>query len=95
MKRILGQATLALALVVAGWAFAHAQTQAPAFELQVNVSDEATTITCVKGCELAWVERGLNPNSRPTEMFSFVCNVRGVNGSAVPCSSGKVGGWLR
>src|SRR5262245_41684759 len=96
MRRVVLQAAIALALIGFGWAVVRAQTEAPAFELQVNVADGGTTITCVNGCVLAWVERGLNPNSSPMNTFTFACRMRGADGSAsVPCSSGRIGGWLR
>jgi len=50
----------------------------------------ATTITCVKGCTLAWVERGVNPNSQPLLTFSY----RRTGPTVERCSSGKVGGWI-
>jgi hypothetical protein len=55
----------------------------------VNAPKGSTTIECVRGCTLAWVQRGLNPNSTPTPKFSFACN----NGSGM-CSSARVGGWV-
>ena len=80
---------LAVALVAIGWMAARAQTSEPAFELIVNAPSGQTTIECVRGCALAWVERGLNPNSTPAPSFKFGCS--GTAG----CSSGKVGGWLK
>lgn len=97
MRRLLKRAALALVLVGAGWAFARAQTDTPSFELTVDVSVDGgasgATITCVNGCTLAWVERGVNPNSRPTSTFTFGCN--NASGTPAACASGRIGGWLR
>ena len=76
-----------VALVFLGWAVGRAQTSAPAFELLVEAPTGETTITCVKGCELVWVERGVNVKAKPTLTFSYQCNVG-------RCLSGRVGGWL-
>jgi hypothetical protein len=94
MRRLLRPA-IALALIGFGWVAARAQTTEPAFELQVDVTNDGTHITCVSGCALAWVERGLNPNSLPTSTFSFSCHRGDASSATVPCASGKVGGWLR
>jgi hypothetical protein len=89
MTRTLIQATVSLALIGAGWVAAKAQNQmaAPTFELQVDAPGGATTIRCARGCKLAWVERGVNPNSTPQSSFQFNC-------TADRCGSGLVGGWL-
>jgi hypothetical protein len=79
------------ALVAAGWTAAKAQTDEPAFELVVMAPAGETTIQCVRGCDLAWVERGVNPNSRPVPTFTFNCTGRPDN----RCVSGAVGGWLK
>jgi hypothetical protein len=90
VARILLQATLAFALLGTGWTIARAQTPEPNFELVVDAPAGPTTITCVRGCTLMWVERGINPNGRPVPTFDFSCT-----GVAVQrCSSGKVGGWI-
>ena len=78
------------ALVGMGWAAGRAQTSAPDFEIVVNAPSGETTIECVRGCKLAWVARGLNPNSSPMQTFSFKCS-----GTADGrCSSFNVGGWM-
>ena len=96
MRRLLMRAVVAVALVAAGWAIARAQTTDPAFEIQVDVtldgSGTGAKVSCVNGCSLAWVERGLNPNSRATSTFSFSC--KSASGTPAACSSGRVGGWL-
>ena len=90
MKRLILQAGIALALVGLGWAAARAQMRAPDFELVVNAPEGKTTIECVRGCTLMWVERGINENSRPQPSFWFSCT-----GNAVQrCSSARVGGWI-
>lgn len=85
---------LAAALVMAGWITGRAQTTAPDFvlvveTLQGNPTETTTTIKCVEGCGLTWIERGLNPNSSVMPQFSFRC--------APPetCTSSRVGGWIR
>lgn len=80
----------AIALVGAGWVAAKAQTPAPHFELVVDAPAGPTTIKCVRGCTLMWVERGINPNNTPQPTFDFACS-----GSTVQrCSSARVGGWI-
>lgn len=78
----------AAVLVFLGWAVGRAQTSAPAFEVVVDAPTGETKITCVKGCELAWVERGVNPNAKPGPTFTYSCS------GAPRCSSARVGGWL-
>ena len=77
-------------VAMAGWAVAKAQTADPVFELVVDPPGGPTTITCVKGCTVAWLEHGVNPNSRPIQTFSFECSGPNVE----RCSSRKVGGWI-
>jgi hypothetical protein len=81
----------ALLFLTIGWAAA-AITQAgqPDFELIVNAPAGQTTIECVRGCNLAWVERGVNPNAIPVPEFRFSCGGQ----FATACSSGRVGGWI-
>ena len=90
MARLLVKATIALALLTTGWALARAQTPEPNFELIVNAPVGSTTIKCVRGCTLMWVERGINPNVSPHASFEFSC----TGDAAQQCSSGKVGGWI-
>lgn len=77
----------ALALIGIGWSLGKAQTVQPDFELVISAPGGQTSIQCVRGCELMWVERGPNPNSRPTATFSFGCG-------AERCASGRIGGWI-
>ena len=74
-------------LTFIGWAIGRAETSAPAFELAVDAPGGKTVIECVRGCELSWVERGLNPNSTPVKSFEYAC-------TSGRCSSGRIGGWL-
>jgi hypothetical protein len=88
MARTKVQIGLAVILVVFGWAVGRAQTSTLAFEVVVDAPSGETKITCVRGCELAWVERGVNPNAKPGPTFTYSC-------SGTPrCSSARVGGWL-
>ena len=87
MARIIVQTALAVILIFVGWVVGRAQTSEPAFELVVNAPGGETTIECVKGCGLSWVERGVNANSTPMATFTYRC-------TAPRCSSGRVGGWL-
>ena len=87
MRRSLLNAVLALALIATGWIIAQAQTPNPDFEIVVDAPSGSTTVTCVRGCTLAWVERGVNPNARPTETFEYAC-------TGPRCSSARIGGWM-
>ena len=82
------QIVVVVIAVVLGWTLGRAQTTMPDFELVVDASGDFTTIECRRGCELAWIERGVNPRSRPTRTFQFNC-------TGGQCSSGAVGGWVR
>jgi hypothetical protein len=91
MFRVCLRIAIAATLVGMGWMAAKAQTPEPDFEIVVNAPSDETTIECVRGCELAWVERGLNPHSVPMQTFSFGCI-----GSPHPrCPSHRVGGWIK
>jgi hypothetical protein len=83
------QILVGVILAFLGWTLGRAQTSTPAFELIVNSPGGETTIECVKGCELAWVERDLNPDSAPARSKSFKYRCTGSR-----CGSGRVGGWL-
>ena len=77
-------------LLVIGWLVGRAQTSEPDFELVVNAPEGFTSIHCVRGCTLAFVERGVNPNAKPVPTFKFEC--RRTPDSR--CSSMKVGDWI-
>ena len=87
MARFCFRVLIAVGLLATGWIAAQAQSANPDFELIVEAPGGATSIRCVRGCNLAWVERGVNLNSRPIDTFDFYC-------SAPRCSSAKVGGWV-
>ncbi len=90
MARILFHTALAFLLLGTGWAAAKAQMPEPNFELIVDAPVGPTTIKCVRGCKLMWIERGINPNDKPQPSFDFSCS-----GAGVPrCSSARVGGWI-
>jgi hypothetical protein len=77
---------VAVALIALGWTLGRAQSGQPDFELRVDAPGGKTRIECVRGCELMWVERGINPNDTPGPTFSYGCG-------AERCFSGTVGGW--
>ena len=88
MTRIALRVILAVGLLGTGWVAAKAQSSAPIFELQIDAPVGQTQIRCVRGCRLAWVERGVNPNSSPITTFEYGCN------GAARCQSGRLGGWI-
>jgi len=88
MKGSLWRLALALGLFGTGWIAAKAQTSEPTFELRVDAPEGSTTVRCVRGCKLAWVERGINPNSTPQRTFEYFCT------GTPRCMSGLVGGWV-
>ena len=88
MKRSFWRLGLALGLLGTGWIAAKAQTSEPTFELRVDAPEGPTTVRCVRGCKLAWVERGVNPNSTPISTFEDRCT------GSPRCASGLVGGWV-
>jgi hypothetical protein len=87
MKSTVVRIAIAGSLIYFGWVAGKAQTAQPDFELVVNAPSGETTIECVRGCNLSWVERGLNPNASTAPTFKYSC-------AGDRCSSGKVGGWV-
>ena len=81
------QIVVVIVAVVLGWTLGQAQNSSPDFELVVSAPGGSTTIECRRGCELAWVERGVNPRSTTMRTFQFKC-------TGSECSSGAVGGWV-
>jgi hypothetical protein len=71
MKGMAVQLAVSVLLLGLGWAVGKAQTTQPQFELIVRAPAGETTIECTRGCELAWVERGLNPKAKPSSSFTF------------------------
>lgn len=90
MTYITRRVAIAGLLIGLGWAIGRAQTRQPDFELLIDAPAGDTSIQCVRGCELMWVERGVNPNDMPRATFSFACR-----GLVRHCSSGRIGGWLK
>jgi hypothetical protein len=88
MRRMLSRLAIAAALVTIGWAAGRAQTTEPTFEIVVTAPGGNTTVECRRGCELSWVERGLNSNARAMQTFTYGCG-------ASTCSSGRIGGWIK
>ena len=91
MIRTIVRIAILAAAVAAGWSIGRAQTSGPDFELVVDAPAGETTVECRRGCELSWVERGLNPNARPMQTFQFRCG--GPSGER--CSSHRIGGWVK
>jgi hypothetical protein len=79
---IAGRAAIAAILIAVGWVAGRAQPQQPDFELVVEAPFGETPVTCRRGCELVWVERGVNPAARRQSTFSFSLR---VNESASEC----------
>jgi hypothetical protein len=90
MTRKMLTGVVALLLVGTGWVAAKTQVTAPEFELVVEAPAGPTTIRCVRGCKLMWVERGMNPNGTPQSSFEFSCS----GDATARCSSARVGGWI-
>ena len=78
-------------MLALGWTAGRAQTSAPDFELIVNSPEGDVSVDCVRGCELAWTERGVNARARRMATFTFECNGPGQ----LRCTSGRIGGWLK
>ncbi len=99
MARIVVRLSLATVLVLTGWLAGKAQTSEPDFVIEVETRAgplRETVVKCVQGCGLAFIERGLNPNSTPMAQFTFRCNHNpALEPSPETCSSHRYGGWLR
>lgn len=87
MRRSMRTCVCLLVAVLIGWTAGRAQTATPDFELVVNAPGGETSIQCVRGCDLKFIER-LNANSGAIPTFTFRCG-------ASQCSSGRIGGWVR
>ncbi len=90
MKRMALQIVVAVGLVGLGYAYGRAQTSAPDFEIVIDAPEGKTNIECVRGCTLAWVERGVLQNSIPKPSFNYGCS----NSPTQRCGSGRIGGWV-
>jgi hypothetical protein len=84
-RRILVSAVL----IAIGWVVGRAQVIRPDFEIQVTAPAGRTTVTCTRGCTLAWVERGQYEEVPTATTFSYACGGSGALG----CESGAIGGW--
>jgi hypothetical protein len=92
MRRAISRIAIAVGLIGLGWVAGTAQAPQPDFELIVDAPAGKTSVQCVRGCELMWVERGVNPNDNPMSTFTFGCE------GLVPrnrCSSARIGGWIK
>lgn len=80
-------------MLLAGWTVGRAQTSSPDFEFVVTtVSSDTgmnTSVECVKGCKLSWVQRGVNPRAAQLTSFDFSCK------GGTHCPSGVIGGWIQ
>ena len=81
---------IALALIGLGWTVAWAQAQAPDFELSVVTKDGTTTVECLRGCCLQWVEWVVPDRAGAKKAVSF----GSCNGRPDGCPSGRIGGWI-
>ena len=90
MAHALGRVVTVTALVALGWIIGLAQSTQPDFEIVVSAPTGQTTIQCVRGCDLSFVEGGVNPQAVATPKFTFSCG-----GPAARCSSARIGGWMR
>jgi hypothetical protein len=92
MNRTVLRIAIASGLIGLGWTAGKAQTAQPDFELIVDSPGGETSVTCARGCEMAWVERGFDPDpaAKPLLRFTFKCS-----NSLYRCSSGKIGGWVK
>ena len=90
MRRVVLRILMGLALVALGWVAGKAQPAEPDFELVVNSPAGETTVECRRGCEMAWVERGVNPAARPMPTITYSCS-----GAVERCSSARIGGWIK
>jgi hypothetical protein len=89
MKRVLLRLLIAAGMIMLGWAAGRAQSSQPDFELIVNSPPGETTVECNRGCQLAWVERGVSPTVTPNPTFKYGCS------GTERCSSYKIGGWIK
>ena len=91
MRSMAIRIAVALGLIGVDWAAGRAQTSGPDFELVVNSPKGEVTVQCVRGCELAWTERGVNVRAARMSTFTFECEGTGP----MRCPSGRIGGWLK
>jgi hypothetical protein len=91
MIRIAAKLFVAAALVAGGWSVGRAQGTLHDFEIRIDAPEGKTTVECVKGCQLAWVERMVPGTVKPERTtFEYGCS----NSPSGRCGSGRIGGWL-
>ena len=64
MRRSLHMLIFVGAALLFGWVAGRAQTSTPDFEFIVNAPGGKTSVECVRGCDLKWVERVTSPLDR-------------------------------
>jgi len=87
MNRIPARVAVALALLGFGWSMGRAQSSQPDFELMVEAPGGATTVQCVKGCDLLF---HMDVGNVPSPTFSFNCS-----GGTSWCYSQTINGYLK
>lgn len=90
MKRVAVRIAVAVALLGCGWSVGRAQSRQPDFELMVDAPGGATTVQCVRGCNLQFHMDAGNSDNIPSSTFSFNCP-----GGTPRCSSRTINGYLR
>lgn len=92
MKRNAMRLLLAVGLIGMGWVAGRAQGSVPDFELRIDAPEGRTNVECVRGCQLAWVERMVPGTVTPNETtFTYTCS----NSGTARCGSGRIGGWVK
>jgi hypothetical protein len=88
---MLRHAMFAIVLIALGWVASEAQSQrVPDFELSVITKDGKTTVECLRGCGLQWVEWVIPDPAGAQKTVSFgPCGSRSDG-----CPSGRLGGWI-
>ena len=89
--RIAVRLLCAMVLMGAGFTVGRAQGSLPDFELRVDAPEGKTNIECLRGCQLAWVERRVPGTVKPDKTtFDYGCS----NMPSGRCGSGRIGGWI-
>ncbi len=92
MKALTLRLVIVAVLLATGWAAGRAQTASPDFEFVITTvatdSSVETSVDCVRGCNLAWVQRGVNQSAKAIKRFEYACRGAGQ------CPSGVIGGWI-
>ena len=91
MKRTALRLLFAITLIAMGWTIGRAQGSVPDFELRIDAPAGRTNVECVRGCQLAWVERMVPGTVTPNKTtFTYACG----NSPDGRCVSGRIGGWI-